>query len=102
MYATTGKELVRSNEPKPILNEPPTWIKTTATPEGIKWHTIINDMATNLANEYTIQALNTVPNITPTPVANVAKKKVNKKKPKVAKLTENPINNAVNNTEMDW
>ena len=101
-YATTGTELVRSNKPKPILTELPTWVKTTTTPEGIKWHTIIDNMATNLTNDTPVQTVNTVPNITPTPVTNVAKKKVNKKKPKVAKLTENLVNNAVNNTEMDW
>ena len=102
MYATTGKELVRYNNPKPILAELPTWVKTTVTPKGIKWDTIIGDVATNLTTDTPVQELNTVPNITPTPVANVAKKKVNKKKPKVAKLTENLVNNAVNNTEMDW
>ena len=37
LYATTGKELVRYDKPKPILTELPTWVKTTATPEGIKW-----------------------------------------------------------------
>ena len=101
-YATTGKELVRYDKPKPILTELPTLVKTTVTPEGIKWHKVIDDVPTNLINDTPVQEVNTVPNITPTPVANVAKKTVNKKKPTVAKLTKNLVNNAVNNTEMDW
>ena len=93
---------MRHDKPKPIPTELPTWIKTTATPEGIKWHKIIDDVATNLTNDTPLQAVNTVPTIKPTPVANVVKKKVTTKKPKVAKLTENLVNSAVNNTEMDW
>ena len=93
---------MRYDKPKPILTELPTLVKTTVTPEGIKWNTIIGDVATGVTNDGLLQPVNTVPNITPTPVANVAKKKVNKKKPKIAKLTENLVNNAVNNTEMDW
>ena len=72
---------MRYDKPKPILTELPTLVKTTATPEGIKWDTIIGDVATGLTNDGLLQPVSTVPIITPTPVANVAKKKVNKKKP---------------------